>query len=60
MTKRCENCFVVLARKRHPSGKWFTNRRFCSSRCHMRHRKREARKDLRLWATYTRVYVPFD
>lgn len=60
MTKRCENCCTVMVRKRHPSGKWFSNRRFCSGTCHQRHRKREAIMARKLWESWTRVYLPLE
>ena len=60
MTKRCENCFGAIAVKRHPSGKRFTNMRFCSARCHQRHRKMQADQKRKLWESWTRVYLPLE
>ena len=58
----CELCRVPMTRRRHPCGTLekpadFEVRRFCSTRCHREHRKRQARRDSREWNRLTREYV---
>ena len=63
MTRHCKNCSVALIRRRHPCGKLeqgFASRLFCSGHCHRRHRKREASRAQKMWASLTRVYLPFE